>query len=218
MYSAGIVSASAELVLHFFFLMIPRPPRSTRSRSSAASDVYKRQPHGRAVGCAYGAAVKRQNQGTSRWARPATICCASRSLHRCLSHEPLHFLRGLHLSYQPRNPRLCAPPVSLPTAWRILHARAITRENPPRSMRTYKSCRFANFVSYRPPTCGDPCLLRRVSRVSSQIRVISSAVPGEPPRGRAASSACYRKSLNGFRRALTTFGKARVRAPDSKSL
>ena len=28
----------------FFFLMIRRPPRSTQSRSSAASDVYKRQP------------------------------------------------------------------------------------------------------------------------------------------------------------------------------
>eukprot|EP01017_Pseudomicrothorax_dubius_P048229 TRINITY_DN8745_c0_g1_i5.p1 TRINITY_DN8745_c0_g1~~TRINITY_DN8745_c0_g1_i5.p1 ORF type:complete len:106 (-),score=36.84 TRINITY_DN8745_c0_g1_i5:95-412(-) len=27
----------------FFFLMIRRPPRSTQSRSSAASDVYKRQ-------------------------------------------------------------------------------------------------------------------------------------------------------------------------------
>src|SRR5665254_23446 len=27
----------------FFFLMIRRPPRSTRVRSSAASDVYKRQ-------------------------------------------------------------------------------------------------------------------------------------------------------------------------------
>ena len=26
-----------------FFLMIRRPPRSTQSRSSAASDVYKRQ-------------------------------------------------------------------------------------------------------------------------------------------------------------------------------
>src|SRR5450756_2947390 len=30
--------------------MIRRPPRSTQSRSSAASDVYKRQPYGRAVG------------------------------------------------------------------------------------------------------------------------------------------------------------------------
>eukprot|EP01017_Pseudomicrothorax_dubius_P027105 TRINITY_DN3084_c0_g1_i5.p1 TRINITY_DN3084_c0_g1~~TRINITY_DN3084_c0_g1_i5.p1 ORF type:complete len:609 (+),score=130.49 TRINITY_DN3084_c0_g1_i5:2-1828(+) len=30
----------------FFFLMIRRPPRSTQSRSSAASDVYKRQVHG----------------------------------------------------------------------------------------------------------------------------------------------------------------------------
>src|SRR5678810_898125 len=29
----------------FFFLMIRRPPRSTLDRSSAASDVYKRQPH-----------------------------------------------------------------------------------------------------------------------------------------------------------------------------
>ena len=27
-----------------FFLMRRRPPRSTQSRSSAASDVYKRQP------------------------------------------------------------------------------------------------------------------------------------------------------------------------------
>ena len=27
----------------FFFLMVGRPPRSTQSRSSAASDVYKRQ-------------------------------------------------------------------------------------------------------------------------------------------------------------------------------
>ena len=30
-------------VLFFFFLMIRRPPRSTLDRSSAASDVYKRQ-------------------------------------------------------------------------------------------------------------------------------------------------------------------------------
>ena len=30
----------------FFFLMIRRPPRSTQSRSSAASDVYKRQNQG----------------------------------------------------------------------------------------------------------------------------------------------------------------------------
>ena len=29
----------------FFFLMIRRPPRSTLDRSSAASDVYKRQKH-----------------------------------------------------------------------------------------------------------------------------------------------------------------------------
>src|SRR5450756_1366489 len=30
-------------MLFFFFLMIRRPPRATQSRSSAASDVYKRQ-------------------------------------------------------------------------------------------------------------------------------------------------------------------------------
>ena len=35
-------SVFVEVVL-FFFLMIRRPPRSTQSRSSAASDVYKRQ-------------------------------------------------------------------------------------------------------------------------------------------------------------------------------
>ena len=30
-------------IVFFFFLMIRRPPRSTLDRSSAASDVYKRQ-------------------------------------------------------------------------------------------------------------------------------------------------------------------------------
>src|SRR5450756_3107757 len=34
------------LLFLFFFLMIRRPPRSTQSRSSAASDVYKRQGDG----------------------------------------------------------------------------------------------------------------------------------------------------------------------------
>ena len=34
----------------FFFLMIRRPPRSTLDRSSAASDVYKRQHRGITVG------------------------------------------------------------------------------------------------------------------------------------------------------------------------
>ena len=33
-------------VVVFFFLMIRRPPRSTLDRSSAASDVYKRQDKG----------------------------------------------------------------------------------------------------------------------------------------------------------------------------
>ena len=31
------------VIYYFFFLMIRRPPRSTLDRSSAASDVYKRQ-------------------------------------------------------------------------------------------------------------------------------------------------------------------------------
>ena len=34
-------------VIFFFFLMIRRPPRSTLDRSSAASDVYKRQANSR---------------------------------------------------------------------------------------------------------------------------------------------------------------------------
>ena len=34
---------SDPMSLFFFFLMIRRPPRSTLDRSSAASDVYKRQ-------------------------------------------------------------------------------------------------------------------------------------------------------------------------------
>ena len=42
----GICSMTTVHVVYFlvfFFLMIRRPPRSTQSRSSAASDVYKRQ-------------------------------------------------------------------------------------------------------------------------------------------------------------------------------
>ena len=38
------------VTLGFFFLMIRRPPRSTLDRSSAASDVYKRQAAGRSRG------------------------------------------------------------------------------------------------------------------------------------------------------------------------
>src|SRR5678816_3730416 len=34
-----------QIFIIFFFLMIRRPPRSTLDRSSAASDVYKRQVH-----------------------------------------------------------------------------------------------------------------------------------------------------------------------------
>ena len=38
-----LTSCCFSLYLFFFFLMIRRPPRSTLDRSSAASDVYKRQ-------------------------------------------------------------------------------------------------------------------------------------------------------------------------------
>ena len=40
--AVGIIDVLCVIVL-FFVLMIRRPPRSTQSRSSAASDVYKRQ-------------------------------------------------------------------------------------------------------------------------------------------------------------------------------
>src|SRR5665809_48111 len=46
----------------FFFLMIRRPPRSTQSRSSAASDVYKRSP------CRRSAAVASASR-QGRWVR-----------------------------------------------------------------------------------------------------------------------------------------------------
>ena len=38
-----IMCAAFPLDIFFLFLMIRRPPRSTQGRSSAASDVYKRQ-------------------------------------------------------------------------------------------------------------------------------------------------------------------------------
>ena len=46
----------------FFFLMIRRPPRSTQSRSSAASDVYKRQAQGQ-VGLANQRAETQTREG-----------------------------------------------------------------------------------------------------------------------------------------------------------
>ena len=44
----------------FFLLMIRRPPRSTLDRSSAASDVYKRQPQAEALDDCSHFAVKEQ--------------------------------------------------------------------------------------------------------------------------------------------------------------
>ena len=48
------VVAGTSYVHVFFFLMIRRPPRSTLDRSSAASDVYKRQPFFIAAGVSAG--------------------------------------------------------------------------------------------------------------------------------------------------------------------
>ena len=42
----GLRLCQLECAILFFFLMIRRPPRSTLDRSSAASDVYKRQAEG----------------------------------------------------------------------------------------------------------------------------------------------------------------------------
>src|SRR5665254_10538 len=47
--SEQVDQALAFLFYFFFFLMIRRPPRSTRVRSSAASDVYKRQSSSRII-------------------------------------------------------------------------------------------------------------------------------------------------------------------------
>ena len=42
-YATCYVIRTTQCFFLFFFLMIRRPPRSTLDRSSAASDVYKRQ-------------------------------------------------------------------------------------------------------------------------------------------------------------------------------
>ena len=49
-----------ERIMCFFFLMIRRPPRSTQSRSSAASDVYKRQDSSETVLKSF--AIQKSNQ------------------------------------------------------------------------------------------------------------------------------------------------------------
>ena len=76
----------ALLFLFFFFLMIRRPPRSTLDRSSAASDVYKRQlPR-----CA-GAVALRDAGGPSRWpARPDWPSAAAGALPVSYTHLRAH--------------------------------------------------------------------------------------------------------------------------------
>eukprot|EP00657_Telonema_sp_P-1_P009880 TRINITY_DN412_c0_g1_i6.p1 TRINITY_DN412_c0_g1~~TRINITY_DN412_c0_g1_i6.p1 ORF type:complete len:123 (-),score=30.95 TRINITY_DN412_c0_g1_i6:205-573(-) len=53
-------------IVFFFFLMIRRPPRSTQSRSSAASDVYKRQSLV-FLGCLLDACSTREGALTVDW-------------------------------------------------------------------------------------------------------------------------------------------------------
>ena len=48
-YDVVMVAMLYSSAVSFFFLMIRRPPRSTLDRSSAASDVYKRQEQHRAA-------------------------------------------------------------------------------------------------------------------------------------------------------------------------
>ena len=61
----SIIGACDKFVL-FFFLMIRRPPRSTLDRSSAASDVYKRQ----VVALDLAAAGRGVDHGAMQGARP----------------------------------------------------------------------------------------------------------------------------------------------------
>ena len=68
--------ASGEVVV--FFLMIRRPPRSTLDRSSAASDVYKRQtPTGVPLRCC----AHRLSACPRRWSSPPAMTrCATKAV------------------------------------------------------------------------------------------------------------------------------------------
>ena len=76
----SVVCALASTdILCFFFLMIRRPPRSTLDRSSAASDVYKRQPQD--SNCRFGKGKTRgeKHRQVSRigWGEPLLRCPVS---------------------------------------------------------------------------------------------------------------------------------------------
>ena len=62
------------VVVVFFFLMIRRPPRSTLDRSSAASDVYKRQAMIRRLPAACTSAARVRTASGTRLARLTTAC------------------------------------------------------------------------------------------------------------------------------------------------
>mgnify|MGYP003376495656 CR=1 FL=1 len=59
----------------FFFLMIRRPPRSTLDRSSAASDVYKRQVESITKALSTTDVLMTAIKGLSFGSAVAAICC-----------------------------------------------------------------------------------------------------------------------------------------------
>ena len=74
-----------------FFLMIRRPPRSTLDRSSAASDVYKRQiPNGGSVADAIRGACSPRRIGPCSRAPPATPRASSASSAVSYTHLRAH--------------------------------------------------------------------------------------------------------------------------------
>ena len=83
----------------FFFLMIRRPPRSTQSRSSAASDVYKRQ----AIGLAQVVQLK-PVAGLHKNELPELTCSAEES--------PTHIVDGVATAVGAVLPEKCAITVS----------------------------------------------------------------------------------------------------------
>src|SRR5450756_221021 len=86
------------LCIFFLFLMIRRPPRSTQSRSSAASDVYKRQilgyDHG--MGITY--------DGGKNWYHPDELPLAQFYAIGLDNHMPYNVYGGLQDNGSVRGP------------------------------------------------------------------------------------------------------------------
>ena len=72
----------------FCFLMIRRPPRSTLDRSSAASDVYKRQPPSTRISSRQGQPSTLGSGGTRSYLRiTARTCSASTPWRSAAAHS-----------------------------------------------------------------------------------------------------------------------------------